>query len=265
MDHRTRSCQEGCRSMLEDQKVRVLLRLALVCFMIGVLFAGIGPAKDETRAETASDVEQVQDTGGAVAPDTVTGSPGTGDHVLYPGADINGDGCVDYRDLAILGASCGCCVGDPCYNPDADINQDGCVDHKDLAILGAWYDSCLVVEVCTDKQTYGLGEPVQILISVTNSGPDTTLEFDSSCLADYRVLGQTHTYHFLAHMYCLMVMTDLPIGSGETVQLLNITWSQVDDNGNAVPPGAYCVDGWMVGGLSHADVHGGIVAINIVA
>ncbi|RKX45344.1 MAG: hypothetical protein DRP27_04375, partial [Thermotogae bacterium] len=58
---------------------------------------------------------------------------------VYPRWDIDRDGTVDYKDLAILGAAYGCCDGDPGYNPDADIDQDGCVDYKDLAILGAHY------------------------------------------------------------------------------------------------------------------------------
>jgi len=61
------------------------------------------------------------------------------DFYVYPRWDIDRDGMVDYKDLAILGATYGCCDGDPGYNPDADIDQDGCVDYKDLAILGAHY------------------------------------------------------------------------------------------------------------------------------
>gem|GEM_PF-1616015 len=60
-------------------------------------------------------------------------------NAISPTWDIDRDGTVDYKDLAILGAAYGCCDGDPGYNPDADINQDGCVDYKDLAILGAHY------------------------------------------------------------------------------------------------------------------------------
>ena len=53
--------------------------------------------------------------------------------------DINGDGVVDYKDLAILGASYGKREGEHGFNPAADINKDGVVDYKDLAILGANY------------------------------------------------------------------------------------------------------------------------------
>jgi len=55
----------------------------------------------------------------------------------YPAWDINKDGKVDYRDLAILGAHYGATTSPP--YPAWDVNQDGKVDYKDLAILGAHY------------------------------------------------------------------------------------------------------------------------------
>ncbi|RLI41592.1 hypothetical protein DRO64_07315, partial [Candidatus Bathyarchaeota archaeon] len=53
--------------------------------------------------------------------------------------DINGDGFVDYKDLAVLGASYGRHEDEPMFNPLADLNGDSVVDYKDLAILGANY------------------------------------------------------------------------------------------------------------------------------
>jgi hypothetical protein len=53
--------------------------------------------------------------------------------------DINGDGIVDYRDLAILGSSYGKSRGEAGYKDEADLNDDGIVDYRDLAILGANY------------------------------------------------------------------------------------------------------------------------------
>ena len=53
--------------------------------------------------------------------------------------DINQDGKVDYKDLAMLGAVYGTAAGDPGFNAKADINQDSKVDYKDLAMLGAHY------------------------------------------------------------------------------------------------------------------------------
>jgi len=58
--------------------------------------------------------------------------------VGHPRWDVNQDGKVDYKDLAMLGAHYGETIAQPPY-PAWDINQDGKVDYKDLAILGAHY------------------------------------------------------------------------------------------------------------------------------
>lgn len=55
----------------------------------------------------------------------------------YTRWDINQDGKVDYRDLAILGAHYGELTSEP--YPNWDTNQDGVIDYKDLAVLGAHY------------------------------------------------------------------------------------------------------------------------------
>jgi len=60
--------------------------------------------------------------------------------ILSEAGDITGDGIVDYKDLAVLGASYGKHEGDPDFSPLADLNNDGVVDYKDLAILGANYE-----------------------------------------------------------------------------------------------------------------------------
>jgi hypothetical protein len=54
-------------------------------------------------------------------------------------ADVNGDGIVDYKDLALLGQSYGKAKGETGYNSVVDINSDDIVDYKDLALLGARY------------------------------------------------------------------------------------------------------------------------------
>jgi hypothetical protein len=53
--------------------------------------------------------------------------------------DINGDGIVDYKDLAILAIAYGSKKGDPNFNPLADLNNDSIIDYKDLAILASNY------------------------------------------------------------------------------------------------------------------------------
>lgn len=49
--------------------------------------------------------------------------------------DVNGDGKVDIKDLALAGKAFGTYSGHPAYNPAADVNQDGVVDIRDLAIV----------------------------------------------------------------------------------------------------------------------------------
>jgi len=53
--------------------------------------------------------------------------------------DINGDGTVNYIDLAILGSCYGKLKGEIGYRQEADLNNDGIIDYRDLAILGANY------------------------------------------------------------------------------------------------------------------------------
>jgi len=49
--------------------------------------------------------------------------------------DLNSDGVVDYRDLAILLSNYGRRRGDTGYDPTSDLNSDGIIDYRDLAIL----------------------------------------------------------------------------------------------------------------------------------
>jgi hypothetical protein len=57
--------------------------------------------------------------------------------------DINGDGVIDFDDLAAALGAYGSMVGTPDYNPDADFDYDGDVDLTDLATLLAVYgESC---------------------------------------------------------------------------------------------------------------------------
>ena len=57
-----------------------------------------------------------------------------------PTPDINGDGSVTNRDLAILSAAYGTQSGDRNYDRRADLNSDSQVDYRDLAMLGAQYE-----------------------------------------------------------------------------------------------------------------------------
>jgi len=51
--------------------------------------------------------------------------------------DLNSDGVVDIKDVAIAAAAFGSFSGNPRWNPDADINEDGRISLKDIALIVA--------------------------------------------------------------------------------------------------------------------------------
>lgn len=53
--------------------------------------------------------------------------------------DLNRDGVIDYRDLAVLGSVYGTTLTESRFMPAADLSDDGVIDYKDLAILGSKY------------------------------------------------------------------------------------------------------------------------------
>lgn len=59
---------------------------------------------------------------------------------FLPG-DVNHDGVVDVKDVALFGMSWYASVGQPNYNPNCDFNHSGRVDVSDAAILGLYYGS----------------------------------------------------------------------------------------------------------------------------
>jgi hypothetical protein len=55
-------------------------------------------------------------------------------------ADIDSDGSVGASDLNLLALAYGSAEGDDVYDPSVDLNADGKVDLRDLAILGAAHE-----------------------------------------------------------------------------------------------------------------------------
>ena len=109
-------------------------------------------------------------------------------------------------------------------------------------------DDNIVVDVRIDKVAYILGEPVNVNIAITNNGPNITLLFPSSQLADFNITNEAgqHIYHWSHDKVFSQEITEISINQSETIELLNDTWSQVDDDENPVTPGNYYIDGWMV-------------------
>ena len=129
----------------------------------------------------------------------------------------------------------------------------------------------LIVSVTTDKQEYCTGEPVNVKISLTNNGLDTGLSFPSSQLADFNVTNEAGEQIYLwSHgKRFLLYIRGVSIKQGESLELLNDTWNQTDNDGNPVPPGKYYINGWMVQGYgwgrvpSHPEMHGKRINITI--
>jgi uncharacterized protein (DUF2141 family) len=48
--------------------------------------------------------------------------------------DVNGDGIIDMKDIALIAKAYGSTPNMPNWNPDCDLNGDGKVDDADLAI-----------------------------------------------------------------------------------------------------------------------------------
>ena len=143
-------------------------------------------------------------------------------------------------------------------------------DREDNLEIYAMYGvlpSSIVVDVRTDKDAYMLGEPVNVSITVTNNGPNTTSLFPSSQLADFNITNEAgqHIYHWSHDKVFLEEITGISINQSETIELLNDVWSQVDDGGYSVTSGKYYADGWMVKGLRdfHSEIHGERLEITI--
>jgi hypothetical protein len=53
--------------------------------------------------------------------------------------DVNNDGKVDGKDVALVAAAFGTTPGNPRWNPDADLNNDKKIDGKDVALIAKNY------------------------------------------------------------------------------------------------------------------------------
>lgn len=52
-----------------------------------------------------------------------------------PDSDVNGDGIVDIRDLALVASLYGTSEGQSRYNPEADLNENGKIEIYDIAMV----------------------------------------------------------------------------------------------------------------------------------
>jgi hypothetical protein len=53
--------------------------------------------------------------------------------------DVNGDGIVNMKDIALIARAFGSTPGSPNWNPAADVNGDGIVNMKDIALVARYF------------------------------------------------------------------------------------------------------------------------------
>ncbi len=143
-----------------------------------------------------------------------------------------------------------------------DGNNDGSMEvygvNKDGQVYQFKAINRLKVALITNKDTYGVAEPMKITISVTNNtAGTTTLNLPTSQLADFQIKDsqENNVYQWSKHQAFLQVLTDITLAPYETKTLLNTSWDQKDDHGLQVQGGKYCIDSWIVSGKTHSQIH----------
>jgi len=100
----------------------------------------------------------------------------------------------------------------------------------------------------TNRGSYSPGEPVQVLLFLTNRGAaPVTLHFPSGCEAFFAVVDNTGTvlYDFRQHVGCPAIVTQRTIQPNETVTWF-FDWNQTTDSGAPVPtPASYTIRGFF--------------------
>ncbi len=109
--------------------------------------------------------------------------------------------------------------------------------------------AALRLDLQTDHAVYAVGQPVELTLAITNSGPDPiSITAPSSQLYDFIVLKEgREVWRWSADKMFLTVVTRLTIFSGET-RAFTERWDQRDRDGRLVTPGNYRVVGILVGG-----------------
>ena len=103
----------------------------------------------------------------------------------------------------------------------------------------------LEVVVGTDQKKYPPGQLVHISILVTNHGTDpVTLRFGSTCHSSFKIEATNGTLLFAPFsIACVIMLNQLIISPGKTVEMGSFTWNQVIWGGGLSPEGVYVIRG----------------------
>ena len=109
--------------------------------------------------------------------------------------------------------------------------------------------AALRLELRADRAVYAVGQPLKLMLAVTNPGPVTiSLTAPSSQFYDFAVLKDgSEVWRWSAEKMFLTVLTQLKISPRET-RTFTERWDQRDRDGRPVGPGDYEVLGILIGG-----------------
>jgi len=84
------------------------------------------------------------------------------DSAFHAKGDANWDGVIDTKDLELLKAAFGSHPGEPNWNPDCDLNGDGIVDGRDIAVA-ARFQGASAPSYVTPTQVEVMGGEVAVI------------------------------------------------------------------------------------------------------
>ena len=113
--------------------------------------------------------------GGADAGDDTSGID-----VGLGAGDINGDGYTNPDDVIFIGALLGLCAGDVGFNPAADLNGDGCIDDRDLRLITLFVPIALRDILVVTEEERPAAETACLAVGV----PATNVIMLESCIFD---------------------------------------------------------------------------------
>jgi len=105
----------------------------------------------------------------------------------------------------------------------------------------------LILQLKTDRDEYAQGEPISLVLTVTNSGSHIiSLSFPSSQIYDFVVRRQgKEIWRWSGDRMFAAVLTELKLNPGES-RTYPESWSQVDEEGKQVTAGSYELTGMVV-------------------